>query len=927
MTAIGPEPTAPQRDAIRAAERHVLLAADIGTGKSFTLARRVLHLLGVPIEGVASREARARTLDEIAVITFTAAAAVELRDVLREALHQAGRDGDTIAVDAAPIGTVDHFCARLWREHALRAGRAPAPRASDHILVDTRDLLTERSDVLAAARRGLHTLIIDEYQDVDPVLHELAWLLADPVRGGATTPRLFLAGDPKRSIRRFQGAGVTLWREVERHFRGGAGEVISLSQNRSTVPAILNFVRATVGAELSHPLQGEELSAFEVPFADVTTVRGDPADPAVEVILIPPGTDGGRRRADFARLTEAEVIARRTREFNEAGIPWREMAVVLPAWNPLSVYADAFERHGIPHSTSGAEGFFERREVLDCLLTLRVLHDPSDDRALVGWLRSPFVALRDDTVFALAMSDTRPLAQALNLPGLPEAARRAWATELLGTCNDLRDRVSLGNLLESLLEHSGYLAHLAELGDRQAIANVRRLVARARHAGATPLGEFLHSIGERDVGERTTQARVYDAAEDAVTLTTVPAANGRQWDVVFWADVRDLSTESEEVVPLEAQAERKRFWYVAATRAKSHLVVSGVSQGHGKVTAGTAEDMLYRRIALLKDAMPGRYRVGRGSAGFALQLRFAAEPDISLKPAMRPPLAMPPSVVPVQLPWGRRRQSATALRLFERCPRRYWFRYVEGLPEPVERDRTGTDAVITGSLVHQVLEHLSVEADVAALITQVVNEARDFLGDDATVLQQYRDAVAREVAMVEEHAGYRALQTLPSARRELRFVELLGPDRVLEGVIDLVALTDGGYTLLDVKTGQGRGAITAERAAWYRVQADVYCGAVETIGGQPAIRFAFHFSRTGEQQVESLDPAARLAARERIRALLARIAAGERRLTDDPRECEQCGYRAAGWCPGVAPVSDAVPSGAAEQRAHSGPAPQFTLEL
>lgn len=1053
MTPLGPVPNARQRDAIRTTERHVLLAAGAGTGKTFTVVRRVLHLLGVPIEGVAPRAAPPRTLDEIAAITFTRAAAAELREALRAALRDCGRDADAFAVDSARIGTIHNFCGDLLREHALRGGYAPAlhmlnegetqafareasaqvlnealegsaqPALTDlaithglsslklwiarlatdgdrlrwlqpgnpaeamlleltrtartrlqhrldgmrsidcdRTLVDARDVLAARPDVLAAARRRLHTLIVDEYQDVDPVQHEIAWLLADPVRGGASTPRLLLVGDPKQGGYRFRRADVTLWREAERHFRDGAGEIISLEENRGSVPAILNFIAATVGAELSQPLEGRELAEFEVPFAAMTPVRSDPEEPAVEVLLIPPGSDGGRRRTDDARLAEAEAIARRAQEFHQTGISWGEMALLLPDWTALSLYAQALERHGVPHYSLRGEGFLERREVLDCLLALEAVRDPNDDRALVGWLRSPFVALRDDTLLALAQSGVRPMAEALRAPELPEAERRLWAAETLATHVQLRDRVPTRDLLERLLEHSGYVAHLAARGERQAIANVRKFVALIDRASSQSLGDVLRLIQEQREGSvRLPDARLYDVGEDVVTLTSMHAAKGLEWDVVFWADVRCMPPDMEDGLligrrdialrdpdqknqpqrveqlirqeALEEQAQRKRLWYVVATRAKSHLVVSGVSQGHGKIAVGTAEDMLYRRLELLKGTAPGVYRIGRGSASFSVRVHRALEPEAPVKIGSRP-LAVPPGAPPVRLPSGRRRESATSLRLFERCPERYWFRYVAGLAEPAEGESAGAQAMVTGTLVHEVLERLSVEADVATLVSEVVGESRELDGSDATLLEAYRDAVAREVAMVEQHAGYRVMRELPSARRELRFVELLGPDRALEGVIDLAAMADDGYALLDVKTGQGRGASAAERAASYRAQADVYAGAVETIAGRPAAHFAFHFSRTGEQHVQALNPAARLAARERVRALMARIASGERSLTDDPAECEKCGYRLVGWCPGIVAVpalspsalpSPPEPSAASTQR--TGGPPQFSFEL
>lgn len=338
-----------------------------------------------------------------------------------------------------------------------------------------------------------------------------------------------------------------------------------------------------------------------------------------------------------------------------------------------------------------------------------------------------------------------------------------------------------------------------------------------------------------------------------MTITTIRAAKRRAWDVVFWADVRQLPAEEDDALE---RADRKHLWYVTATTARSHLVLSGIAQGHGKIPPDTAEDMLLRRLPILGKGRTGVHRVGRGGGGFALRVQIAGCTVERTTPRRELPLPAP--MRPVLVPSGGRRQSAASLRLFERCPERHWLRYTAGLAEPdADPDRRADDRL-------------------------------------------NREAFMREVALVEQHAGYRGLRNHPTARRELRFVELLGPGRFLEGVVELAGLLDDGYALLGVKTGLAVVAQTAvDRAAEYQVEADAHIGAIETIGGLPVTRFAFHFSRTAEQQVSLLDPAARLAARERIRALLSRLASGERTLATDPRECLRCGYRMAGWCPGV----------------------------
>ncbi|MEP6474744.1 MAG: UvrD-helicase domain-containing protein, partial [Gemmatimonadota bacterium] len=359
-------PTPSQYRAIVNADRHVLVVAGAGSGKTSTVVGRILHLLGVPTPapGGESVPASARApirLADLAAITFTNAAAADLKDRLRSELRKAGRRQEVYEVDGARIGTIHSFCVDVLREFALRSGQNPAFEALeegdsaavladaasstliaaveegvagletllaahsfdgvsawlialasdgdrlarlagsrgalggpeqvvlelalrtssraqsvleaqgdldfDRMITRTRDLLRDNPEIRRALQRRIHTLIVDEFQDVDPAQKEIAMLLGDPTSGRSDTTRLLLVGDPKQSIYRFRRADVTLWSEVERTFEAGAaGDVIRLKENFRSVPEILGFVDRVIGPILDQPLDGAQLQPFEAPY-------------------------------------------------------------------------------------------------------------------------------------------------------------------------------------------------------------------------------------------------------------------------------------------------------------------------------------------------------------------------------------------------------------------------------------------------------------------------------------------------------------------------------------------------------------------------------------------------------------------------------------------------------------------------------------
>ena len=712
------QPTPSQWQAIRAVDRHVLVAAGAGTGKTSTVVARIIYLLGAEVGG--ERIESPIDLQEIGAITFTNAAAADLKRKLRAALREAGLGDVAYQVDNARIGTIHGFCGDILRESALRSGQNPgmkvleegesgsraaeavrdaliealdadavpgldallaqrrqdevegwvrrllgdgdrlrrirqstrlgageravaelAERARlllerrledegaidfDRMIVWTRDLLRNDQSVRRLLQRRMRTLILDEFQDVDPVQRDIAWLLADPESGRAETTRLMLVGDPKQSIYRFRGADVTVWRGVERAFEeGGLGTVVALEENFRSVAPILGFVDATVGPVLDTPIDGTTIRDFEVNYrsvAAVDTTEG-PADRAVEILVVPGDADGEPLKAEPRRMAEAEAVARRAVQLKAEGVPYREMAALFAGMGDVEIYQRALERAGVPTYTLRGEGFYQRREVLDLILALEAMRDPRDDRALLGFLRSPFVGLRDETLLQIAWQGDSPQWDALAQAVTAETGRLAEGIELLRERMALRDRVPIHELLEGLLDRSGYLGHLVLQGAQanQAIANVRKFLRIARQQSGSSVGDFLQIIRDiRDREDREGDERLYGPTDDVMTLTTIHSAKGLEWHTVFWCDLerkpvtgggwgadacligrdalalKDPDAGKDDPQPAEwtalkaeqdaeSAAEHKRLWYVAATRAKQRLILAGVC---GATSSGAA---------------------------------------------------------------------------------------------------------------------------------------------------------------------------------------------------------------------------------------------------------------------------------------------------------------------------------------------------
>ena len=851
----------------------------------------------------------------------------------------------------------------------------------DRMITWTRDLIRDDETVRRSLRRRIRVLIIDEFQDVDPVQREIAYLLGDPASVSATSTRLMLVGDPKQSIYSFRKADMRGWQTVERDFRdNGWGVVVPIADSRRSVRPVLAFVDHAIGALLNQPIGASSvLRDFEVPYAAVNPIRSDgPADRAVEFLSVPANDDGCSHSVGIVRESEAHAVASRALALHSEGdgMRWSDMAVLLSGWGDLETYQGALEAVGIPTYALKSEGFYETREILDLIVALEAIRSASDDRALLGFLRSPFIGVTDETLLRVANQLPSPvwprLAEggALLIPDATERMRLDTAVALIKRLSALRDRIPTRALLEELLQETAYLAHLALLGEpgRQAIANVRKLQSLAETSADASLGSFLNSIASaRELRVKEGNARLYGENDDVLTITSIHSAKGLEWKVVFWCDlVREkhnrtspllvggtrvsLSSSDREngddgsgddesdvadegraqlmaALNDERDAETKRLWYVAATRAKDRLLVcipAGSSKkaresARKREKAGEAPERNFRSAAdamklifpTLGASASERYRSSDNREFEAVvHVLPLVDPEAD-KVAPQPraldvtSLAAPPELI--DLAAGRSRHSATELLSEERCGKRHWFKYVAGIREPEfasSEPASEINAITRGLIVHDVLERLRENDELDALLEDAVGRHDSEAPSPEQVEgKRYRDRIRDEVTRVLAQPDYRAVFDAPGAQRELGFLHIVNADTYIEGKIDIVAPGADGYRVIDVKTSQCDPDAAPVKAEQYAIQKAVYVNALEAIGGEPVAEFGFQFSAIAIHIGGPMAANARAQLDARLASVLAKLGEDPPSLARSANDCRYCGYRTAGWCPGIAAIA------------------------
>jgi len=791
-----------------------------------------------------------------------------------------------------------------------------------------RELLVNDAVARAAERERVGALLVDEFQDTSRAQIEIFEQLAGdrPV---------IVVGDRKQSIYEFRGADVAGAQAYAARLLARGAEHLVLGESRRSRPALVDFANLLFGRALA---AREE--RFDTPFSadDALTAfreRG-PDGPCAELLDV----EGAGVEA------EAEIVAARVAALLASGAPERvydrgelpravrggDVAVLLRKFTNLEAFRRAFLRRRVPHLVYKGRGFHGSREVMDLVALLAAAVDPDDDLALASVLRAPFGPLSDDALFLLSqrrwsLDDAADLAD-------DDAEALARMRILLLAMRRESDRLGPASLLEAALSGTDYVAACAGgLHGEQAAANVDKLLGLAREAEVRgdSVRSFLAELRQlADEEAREAEAAVVEERDPhAVRLLTVHAAKGLEFPVVFVPECASPSfNPSPERVLLDADlgftvkargADGKRRWgahgeslsqrrrsrelaqsrrllYVAVTRARDLLVLSGRAARKeeswrlwlDQVANEATERGLLR---IVRDPVPAQALATSGPP---------VEPENAgaLPPADDADLARieaeaPAAQVTISAP-------VTQLADAEACPRRYQLLHElrleerpdpeHPLPDPLD-DEPASPATALGTLAHRLLELVPLQAGPAERRAELESVLR-LEGEDPAAHAEVLDAAC---AFLDSPLA-RQMAAAPVSRlhRELPFTLRLSrpgaPELLLRGQIDAL-LVGEQVTLVDYKFSQARDTVR------YAAQLDAYAlAARELVSGAPLpVRTGIVFLRSKGAPFVERAPAA--AEQTRARLLDAAQAIAEGRRTGkwplvEPARCREigCGF-------------------------------------
>ena len=425
----------------------------------------------------------------------------------------------------------------------------------DDLLLVAVKLLQSNEAVLDKYSKRFRYVMIDEYQDTNHAQYLLAKLLASHWKNIA------VVGDADQSIYAWRGADIQNILDFEKDYPNCTS--IKLEQNYRSTKIILDAANAVIENNEGRPKKNLWTDKTE-----------------------------GAKIQHFTAQSEHEEAAfigdTIAKKHDIHGVPYGDMAILYRTNAQSRVLEEALIKRALPYIMVGGTKFYDRKEIKDVLAYLRVLYNPFDDLSLLRIINVPKRSIGATTVAKLqdyARANGTSLFMTLTqlhlvdtIKGKTKEKLEEFGILIFTLVAEMEDKTVL-DILESILDRTGYLAQLEESTDPQDQAraeNIGELLSVAKDFQDTnPTGtveDFLEQVAlVNDVDS-------FEQEESKVTLMTLHAAKGLEFPIVFLGGLEEgLFPHSRTLMNPEEIEEERRLAYVGITRAEKELYISNAT--------------------------------------------------------------------------------------------------------------------------------------------------------------------------------------------------------------------------------------------------------------------------------------------------------------------------------------------------------------
>ncbi|MBR7800154.1 UvrD-helicase domain-containing protein [Undibacterium fentianense] len=543
-------------------------------------------------------------------------------------------------------------------------------------------------------------ILLDEFQDTNPLQWNIVQSWLDAYGSDDERPSVFIVGDPKQSIYRFRRADPRVFAAAKKMLVAQGAVTLKTNQTRRNATSVVaSLNQAMLGNPLYAPqttVSTVDGSVIRLPLiqSSPAPVNGTSAEGQTEEAspfpLRNPLTTPDQAEEDQRRYHEGCQVAQLLKHLRSQSADdwrWTDVMLLVRRRSYLSAYERALREAGIPFISNRRGGLLQTLEIADLIALLQFLMTPSDNRALAHVLKSPMFSVTDDDLIALALYDAQSWWKRLvhiNKDANPSLKRaQSLLTDWMRAAHDL----PVHDLIDRIIDQGELIPRYARLSStsnrEQILGNITAFTELALNmdGGRYPsLPKFIAALNEIERGSETDSPDESNVAggQDALQILTIHSAKGLEAKVVVVMDsnhseaakdkvgvlcswpveadeqkhfsvfgkknergvARDALFEAEEQ---QAKQENWNLLYVALTRARHMLIISGIQSDVSAAEEGVLDSSWYQRFVSLpiweaasvaQDASP---LVSVEQEPFILERFFA--PDLSLPAIAIQPIA------------------------------------------------------------------------------------------------------------------------------------------------------------------------------------------------------------------------------------------------------------------------------------------------
>ena len=570
-----------QKEAVFHTEGPLLVLAGAGSGKTRVLTHRIAYLM---------EEKKVKPWNILA-ITFTNKAAGEMRERVDKLVGDAAGKVWVSTFHSTCVRILRRYIDRLYKERALMSAISAAKdelvspqefalRAQgnfrqetvarvyaeyqrqlkssnaldfDDLIMKTVELFQANSDILNEYQERFRYIMVDEYQDTNTAQFKLVSLLAAKYRN------LCVVGDDDQSIYKFRGANIQNILGFEKTFPDAT--VIKLEQNYRSTQNILNAANTVI----AHNKGRKEKKLW--------TANGE--------------GDKVRVRSFMSAYDEAEIIVGEiAAKVRNQDAQYGDFAVLYRTNAQSRIFEEKFLLANIPYKIIGGVNFYARKEIKDLLAYLKTIDNARDDIAVRRILNVPKRGIGATTINRVQeyateqnVSFYEALSEISKIPGGGRAAAKIESfVTLIRTLRTQEDYFSVQELLQEVIDRTGYVKELEAEGTEEARARIENIDELINKAASYEEDAQEPSL-EGFLSEVALVADIDSMDDDAgrVILMTLHSAKGLEFPQVYLTGMEDglfpsyMSVDSEDPDALE---EERRLCYVGITRAMQDLTLT-----------------------------------------------------------------------------------------------------------------------------------------------------------------------------------------------------------------------------------------------------------------------------------------------------------------------------------------------------------------